>query len=218
MSVRLTRYDAARSEAARGAGATPGALARRRLKPEELESGRIRIRIRKGRVEIGASPDGVARLRWQIRRGQPRIQARADALHITARRVRLILDLPAELAVDARVRQGDITSWGSANPLTLHAAPGRVIGHELGAPTVQARADSVSLHFAAAPESVELQGESVVLTVPPGPYAIDAPAGADVTADTADSATAVGRLTVRGSDVHVLAAQPPLPLAERDRT
>jgi hypothetical protein len=202
-----------------GSGRGEPELVRRRLQPEEIASGRLRVRIRKGRVEIGTSPDGVARLRWQIRRGAPRIKARADALHISARRVRLILDLPAEVAVDVRLKTGDITSWGAGNPLTLQAAPGRVIGRELSAARVQARADHVSLHFAAPPESVVLRGDSVVLTVPPGPYAIDAPDGAEVTAERAAAdagGSAVGRLVVAGADVQVLAAEPPLPLAERD--
>ena len=122
-------------------------------------------------------------------------------------------------SVDVRLKTGDVTSWGSANALTVQARPGRVIGRELSGRSVRARADHVSLHFATPPQSVELAGDSVVVTVPPGPYEIDAPAEAEVTADRAAAdGAAVWRLAVRGSDVQVLASAPPLPLAERDRT
>ncbi len=168
-------------------------------------------------MEIGTSPDGVARLRWQIRRGAPRISARAGALHIRARRARIILDLPAHLTVQVALREGDVTSWGSANDLDVRARPGRFICRELRSSSVRARADAVSLHFAAAPTLVDASGDSVVVTVPAGPYLIDAPAGAEVTADAGDAASAVGAVTARGADVRVLTSIEPVPLSEVDR-
>jgi hypothetical protein len=218
--VRLTsifgrRQDPAAANGARGAGSD---VQRRRLRPEEIASGRLIVRVVKGRVEIGASPDGVARVRWQIRRGEPRIRAGRSALRISGRRIRLMLDLPPELAVTVRLRQGDVTSWGAGNDLDVRARPGRFICRELLASSVRGRAEAISLHFAAAPTSVDAAGDSVVVTVPPGPYAIDAPAGAEVTADATAVAVPAGRLVARGRDVRLLTAVDPLPLAERDRT
>jgi hypothetical protein len=207
--VRLRRADA---------GVKPSQeLRRRRLTGDEIASGRIEVRVTRGRVELGASPDGAARMRWMMLRGAPRLRARRGRLRIAARRARLILELPPELRVEVRLRHGEITSWGARGELDLVAKPGRVICRELACPAARVRGQRVSLHFAAPPQQVDVVAQQATVTLPSGPYTITAPASAEVTIPRAASPdAAVGTVVVRAADARLLAAQAPIPLAEAD--
>jgi hypothetical protein len=193
----------------------PPSLSRRRLTADEIASGRVEVRVARGRVELGTSPDGAARMRWSMRRGTPRVRARKGRLTIRARRVRLILDLPPQLRVQVRLRFGEITSWGAGGELDLVAEPGRVTCRELRSPVAHVRGERVNLHFAAPPQQVEVAAERATVTLPPGPYTITAPPSAEVSAGRAATPdVSRGTVTVHADDVRILAAAAPLLLID----
>lgn len=190
--------------------------AQRRVAASEIGRGCIDIRVGRGSVELGHTARDEVRVRSTVPTlgrlrifGGPGYRLSSYGLRIHARRARLQVDLPADLIVRVRVRRGQITSWGAGGDLTLVSGD-RVACRELRATIATARGREVSLHFAAAPQRVAVEAGRAVIALPGGPYAVTAPAGAEVTVPR--EAGALREIIVRALDARVLAAARPLDL------
>jgi hypothetical protein len=189
-----------------------------RIPMAEIAGGRIEIRWGRGRVELGRARGAQVRVRISgaetrrpFRRG-PEVATSASGLDISARQGRLQVDLPDGLTVHVELERGEITSWGAGGVLSMVSAAGSVTCRELTASQVQARASRVSLHFAQAPQRVEVDAERATVSVPAGEYAVFAPPGAEITVSPTPDAPS--EITVRAADVRILASQAPLQLTE----
>ena len=195
----------------------------RRFALAEIYGGRLDIQVHAARVELGQAKGDQVRVRWTVpmrfgRAGPgPRFASGPDGLRIRCRRARLRVDIPSGMSVRVRVRRGQITSWGAEAELDLAIKEGNVACRELLSPSVKVRAPEVNLHFAGAPQLVDVTSKQVVIALPGGPYDVRAPESAEVTvsqvtAGSTDFVALAGRITVDGSDVRVLAAGTPLKL------
>jgi hypothetical protein len=120
--------------------------------------------------------------------------------------------VPDVVNVTVRLGRGEITSWGAGSGLMLNCTRGRVVCRELACRTVSASGRYVNLHFAAAPEAVEVDARESVLALPPGPYAVTAPPGAEI--EVAVAPAADRRITVSGGPSRLLTAKAPLSLRD----
>lgn len=193
-----------------------------RIALASVPSGRIRVVVGSGRVELGYKSGQQVRVRWTVparlparwpKRLRPqglRCRAEPGGLVLRARRARLRIDLPDGVDVTVELRRGEITSWGAGGELDLASRAGRVSCRELRCRTLTVRAARANLHFASPPERVEVTAPSCVLALPGGPYRVTAPAGALIEVEQA--AETGGRVRVCGTDVRILAATAPLSL------
>jgi hypothetical protein len=189
-----------------------------------ITSGRVLIRLGRGRVELGRSSGSAAAESVRVRTtatgtggiASHSLRMRRGELRIKAPHGRLQIDLPAgpagELVVVVKVRRGEITSWGAGGDLELRSRKGRVTCRELVARRVRVRASWVSLHFSQEPQHVEIDAGRVTVSVPAGDYAVTAPPAAEVTVIRQPAAER--QIIVRGAAVRILAGQSPLSLTD----
>jgi hypothetical protein len=190
-----------------------------RIPLAELTSRQVRIRLGRGRVELGQARGSAVRVRITGPRGgrfrrPPKLQVVAGELVISARQARVQVDIPeaSQLRTLVEVSRGEVTSWGAGGQLELLCDGGTVTCRELVADRVLVRAARISLHFAAAPRRVDARGEQITVTAPAGEYAVDAPPDAQVSVDRQPESDR--EIVVRGTDVRVLASQSPLRLTD----
>ena len=191
----------------------------RRFPADEVPNGTLLVTLGSGRVELGRAAGQDVRVRWTMpsaRWGRggaaPVIAATDSGRRIQARRARLRIDVPDVVNVTVRLRRGEITSWGAGAGLELDCRRGRVVCRELTSRTLRARGRYVNLHFAAAPEQLEVRARESVLALPGGPYAVSAPDGAEI--DVANVPTATHRIAVSGGAARIVASQAPLSLRD----
>lgn len=185
----------------------------------------MRVAVGSGRVELGRSAGQHIRVRWtmpavlpagwpgwsRLRGGAgPSVRSDADGMHIRTRRARLRIDLPEGLNVRVDIGRGEITSWGAGGDLTLCSRAGRVSCRELTCRTLVVQAQQANLHFAAAPEHVDVVAPACVLALPGGPYSVTAPPGAQI--EVTQAPEAVHRITVSAGEARILAQAAPLSL------
>ncbi|HSP39762.1 MAG TPA: hypothetical protein VLR26_18635 [Frankiaceae bacterium] len=167
----------------------------------EIAGGRIEIGSRRGRdVRVRVT---VAVTGWRARiapRRPPVVPAARlidGALQLRGRsgQIRVQVDVPAGLPVEAEVGSGDVTLWGVGGLLRLHVGSGILAGRELGAgsaePAETAGTDvtatnddgEVNLHFAARPTAVDARSTTgpVLLVLPGGAYRLDTDGADEVT-------------------------------------
>jgi hypothetical protein len=188
----------------------------------DIAGGRLRVSVGGGRVELGRAPGQQVRVRWTLpallpkrwqarlggRRG-PRVRQDASGLHLEARRARLRIDVPDVVDVTVDIGRGDITSWGAGCSLTLTAG-GQVSGRELTSSRLRVTGRYVNLHFAAVPDDLVVTAPDSLLAMPPGRYAVAAPAGSKIEVEQEPSAPS--RIEVSGGPTRILVSKPPLDL------
>ncbi len=193
-----------------------------RIERASVPAGRVHVAVGRGRVELGHASGQQLRVRWTVPTRLPsswpkalrpqgfRLLSDASGLHVRARRARLRIDLPAGLDVTVELRRGEITSWGAGGELALFSSGGRVSCRELICRTLTVRAARANLHFATAPDRVDVTASACVLALPGGPYAVTAPPHALIEVEQA--ADSGRRITITGADARVLASTAPLSL------
>jgi hypothetical protein len=190
-----------------------------RFAPDEIPGGALLVTLGSGRVELGRAAGQQVRVRWTVPSGRwgrggsgPEMAAGDADLRIEARRARLRIDVPDVVNVTVHLGRGEITSWGAGAALDLDCPRGRVVCRELRSTTLRADGRYVNLHFATAPEQLDVRARESVIALPAGPYAISAPDGAEV--EVTDVPTAARRITVSGGPTRILASQAPLSLRD----
>lgn len=123
--------------------------------------------------------------------------------------VRVQVDVPAGLRVEAAVTDGDVTLWGVAGDLVLSVGRGVLAGRDLGPGTVRAdnAGGEVNLHFRVAPVAADVDSTSgpALLVLPAGTYRVDAEPSAEVTVDLDPGSESVIRVRSGGRSA-ILAA------------
>ena len=196
-----------------------------RLDRASVAQGQVQVAVGSGRVELGRAAGRHIRVRWTVPallpagwparirlRGAagPSVRSDADGVHIRTRRARLRIDLPEGLKVRVDIGRGEITSWGAGGELALTSRAGRVSCRELTCRTLVVQAQHANVHFAAAPERVDVVASGCVLALPGGPYSVTAPPDAEI--EVAQAPEAVRRITVSGGVARILAQAAPLSL------